>query len=64
MLDIEPADYLPGAGGTLLEPGQRADAEIRIVDPGKDGGRIRDRRLPAAPRAACAAPTRLQTAQP
>ena len=35
--DIEPADYLPGAGtATLLEPGQRADAEIRIVDPGKD----------------------------
>ena len=37
MRDIEPADYLPGAGaGKLLEPGQRADAEIRIVDPGKD----------------------------
>ena len=35
--DIEPADYLPGEGpGTLLGPGQRADAEIRIVDPGKD----------------------------
>ncbi len=35
--DIEPVDYLPGANaGTLLEPGQRADAEIRIVDPGKD----------------------------
>jgi hypothetical protein len=34
---IEPADYLPGTGaGNLLEPGQRADAEIRIVDPGKD----------------------------
>jgi predicted Zn finger-like uncharacterized protein len=34
-LDIAPADYLPGAGGTgLLEPGQRADALIRIVDPG------------------------------
>jgi hypothetical protein len=35
--DIEPVDYLPGSGtGNLLEPGQRADAEIRIVDPGKD----------------------------
>ena len=35
--DIEPGDYLPGSGsGSLLEPGQRADAEIRIVDPGKD----------------------------
>jgi hypothetical protein len=35
--DIQPADYLPGTGGPrLLEPGQRADAEIRIVDPGKD----------------------------
>lgn len=37
MRDIAPADYLPGANaGTLLEPGQRADAEIHIVDPGKD----------------------------
>ena len=37
LRDIEPADYLPGTGtGSLLEPGQRADAEIRIVDPGKD----------------------------
>jgi predicted Zn finger-like uncharacterized protein len=35
--DIEPVDYLPATGaGTLLEPGQRADAEVRIVDPGKD----------------------------
>ena len=35
--DVEPADYLPGTGtARLLEPGQRADAEIRIVDPGKD----------------------------
>ena len=35
--DIQPVDYLPGSGaGNLLEPGQRADAEIRIVDPGKD----------------------------
>ena len=37
MRDIGPADYLPGAGGTgLLEPGQRADALIRIVDPGAE----------------------------
>lgn len=37
MRDIAPADYLPGAGGTgLLEPGQRADALIRIVDPGSE----------------------------
>ncbi len=35
--DITAADYLPGTGtGNLLQPGQRADAEIRIVDPGKD----------------------------
>jgi len=35
--DIEPPDYLPGgAGSRLLGPGERADAEIRIVDPGQD----------------------------
>jgi hypothetical protein len=35
--DIAATDYLPGQGTPrLLEPGQRADAEIRIVDPGKD----------------------------
>ena len=35
--DVAPADYLPGSGGArLLESGQRADAEIRVVDPGKD----------------------------
>jgi predicted Zn finger-like uncharacterized protein len=35
--DIAPADYLRGAGmARRLGPGQRADAEIRIVDPGKD----------------------------
>ena len=35
--DIAPQDYLPGSGTPgLLEPGQRADAEIRIVDPGKE----------------------------
>jgi hypothetical protein len=37
MRDVTPADYLPGAGaGKMLGPGQRADAEIHIVDPGKD----------------------------
>jgi hypothetical protein len=35
--DIEPKDYLPGSGAPgLLGPGQRADAEIRIVDPGRE----------------------------
>jgi hypothetical protein len=35
--DIAPADYLPGAGAPgLLRPGERADAEVRIVDPGKE----------------------------
>lgn len=35
--DVEPADYVPGTGvPSLLDPGQRVDAEIRIVDPGKD----------------------------
>jgi predicted Zn finger-like uncharacterized protein len=37
MRDIQPADYLPGTGAPrMLGPGQRADAEIRIVDPGRD----------------------------
>lgn len=35
--DIGPAEYLPGAGGGgLLGPGERADALIRIVDPGTE----------------------------
>jgi predicted Zn finger-like uncharacterized protein len=35
--DIGPGDYLPGTGAAgLLEPGQRADALIRIVDPGAE----------------------------
>lgn len=35
--DIDAKDYLPGSGSPrLLESGQRADAEIHIVDPGKD----------------------------
>lgn len=37
LRDIGPADYLPGAGtGGLLGPGARADALIRIVDPGPE----------------------------
>jgi predicted Zn finger-like uncharacterized protein len=35
--DIHASDYLPGAGEAgLLEPGERADALIRIVDPGAE----------------------------
>lgn len=35
--DIEPGDYLPGESSSkLLGPGERADAEIRIVDPGQE----------------------------
>jgi len=35
--DVSPADYLPGSGApALLAPGQRADALIRIVDPGTE----------------------------
>ena len=35
--DIAPADYLPGTGSHgLLQPGERADAVIRIVDPGTE----------------------------
>jgi predicted Zn finger-like uncharacterized protein len=35
--EIEPADYLPGAAAaSLIAPGQRADAEVTIVDPGSD----------------------------
>ena len=34
---IEYRAHSTGTGaGNLLEPGQRADAEVRIVDPGKD----------------------------
>jgi predicted Zn finger-like uncharacterized protein len=37
MRDIGPADYLPGADARgLLQPGERADAVIRIVDPGTE----------------------------
>lgn len=35
--DIEPSDYLPGkTSSKLLGPGERTDAEIRIVDPGQE----------------------------
>jgi predicted Zn finger-like uncharacterized protein len=35
--DVGPDDYLPGSGApSLLAPGQRADALIRIVDPGSE----------------------------
>jgi predicted Zn finger-like uncharacterized protein len=35
--DIGPTDYLPGESQSkLLGPGERADAEIRIVDPGQE----------------------------
>ena len=62
-LDIAPADYLPGAGGTgLLEPGQRADALIRIVDPGAEAvGFELDVCLPAQGGVRCA--NALKTAQ-
>jgi len=56
MRDIGPADYLPGAGaGGLLEAGQRADALIRIVDPGTEAvGFEMDVCLPAQGGVRCA----------
>ena len=35
--DLEPADYLPKRGrrSALLEPDQRIDAELHVIDPGK-----------------------------
>lgn len=37
LRDIDPSDYLPGkTSSKLLGPGERADAEIRIVDPGQE----------------------------
>lgn len=64
LRDIGPADYLPGAGGaSLLEPGERADALIRIVDPGADAvGFEMDVCLPASGGVRCAA--QLKTAGP
>lgn len=54
--DIEPPDYLPGAASAgMLSPGQRADAEIRIVDPGREAiGFEMDVCLPAAGGVRCA----------
>jgi len=37
--DLEPAEYLPGGevpSSGLMSPGQRADAEVAFVDPGRD----------------------------
>jgi len=64
MRDIGPADYLPGAGGSsLLEPGERADALIRIVDPGTEAvGFELDVCLPANGGVRCAG--QLKTAGP
>jgi len=62
--DIGPADYLPGSGAqTLLEPGQRADAVIRIVDPGTEAvGFELDVCLPADGGVRCA--SQLTSARP
>jgi predicted Zn finger-like uncharacterized protein len=56
LRDIPPADYLPGAGGEgLLGPGERADALIRIVDPGTEAvGFELDICLPATGGVRCA----------
>jgi hypothetical protein len=58
--DVGPADYLPGgAGGSapLLGAGQRADAEIVFVDPGRDAvGYELDLCLPAGDGVRCANP--------
>jgi predicted Zn finger-like uncharacterized protein len=54
--DIAPADYLPGTGApNLLGPGERADALIRIVDPGTEAvGFELDICLPASGGVRCA----------
>ncbi len=56
MRDIGPADYLPGAVDLgLLGPGERADALIRIVDPGTEAvGFELDICLPASGGVLCA----------
>lgn len=58
MRDIGPADYLPGRGASgLLDPGGRADALIRIVDPGVEAvGFELDVCLPAPGGVRCANP--------
>ena len=62
--DIQPADYLPGTGvGGLLGPGERADALIRIVDPGTEAvGFELDICLPAKGGVRCA--NQIKTAGP
>jgi predicted Zn finger-like uncharacterized protein len=64
LRDIGPADYLPGTGGSsLLGPGERADALIRIVDPGDEAvGFELDVCLPARGGVRCA--SQLKTAGP
>ncbi len=59
--DVEPVDYLPGTVTTrLLAPGQRTDAEVRLVDPGKDAiGFEMDVCLPSAGGVRCANEARL-----
>ncbi len=54
--DVAPDDYLPGTGASsLLGPGQRADAEIVVVDPGPDAvGFELDVCLPSAGDLRCA----------
>jgi predicted Zn finger-like uncharacterized protein len=54
--DIEPPDYLPGGvGSRLLGAGERADAEVRIVDPGQEAvGFEMDLCLPADGGVRCA----------
>lgn len=58
--DVEAADYLPGGAAStarLLAPGQRADAEIVFVDPGRDAvGYELDLCLPAGDGVRCASP--------
>ena len=60
LRDVEPADYLPGAGAAgLLGPGERADALIRIVDPGVEAvGFELDICLPATGGVQCASQTK------
>jgi hypothetical protein len=64
LRDIGPADYLPGSGASgLLAPGQRADALIRIVDPGSEAvGFELDICLPAKGGVRCA--NQIKTAGP
>ena len=64
LRDIGPADYLPGAGaGGLLGPGERADALIRIVDPGPEAvGFELDVCLPATGGVRCS--SQIKTAGP